>query len=337
MTTIRAIALFVGAFGLLNVLGDVFRPGFDENLWWIDLRFLPVGMAEALLAMSAVALIAYAIRPAMTLGRAMITHALTAALLVFALLNVLMFYRLLLGGAFSTPLPVPLSLGTAVAMAAILYGMCKSELLTAERVIPRTAGVKNSPASWWRWAVVLAACCILFPLGQMYCFGKADYRRHADVIVVFGAGVYADGRPSDALVDRVRTGCDLYKHHLAATIIFSGGPGQGGVHETEAMRKLAIEQGVPPDAILLDPAGVNTQATAANVAAMLPRLGAKRVLAVSHFYHLPRVKLAFGRQNVEVFTVPAKESYFLREMPLYIAREVPGLWVYYLRPFIGEA
>jgi hypothetical protein len=38
------------------------------------------------------------------------------------------------------------------------------------------------------------------------------------------------------------------------------------------------------------------------------------------------------RTGIEVYTVPARETYVLTAMPLYIAREVVALWVYYLRP-----
>ena len=55
-----------------------------------------------------------------------------------------------------------------------------------------------------------------------------------------------------------------------------------------------------------------------------------RVLAVSHFYHLPRVKLESQRLGMEVLTVPAKESYTISKMPVLVAREVAALWKYYL-------
>jgi hypothetical protein len=42
--------------------------------------------------------------------------------------------------------------------------------------------------------------------------------------------------------------------------------------------------------------------------------------------------MAYQRNGWEVYTVPAKESYTLRQMPLFMAREVAALWVYYLRP-----
>lgn len=37
----RALALCLGCFSLLNLIGNFRLPGFDANLWWIDLRALP--------------------------------------------------------------------------------------------------------------------------------------------------------------------------------------------------------------------------------------------------------------------------------------------------------
>jgi len=166
----------------------------------------------------------------------------------------------------------------------------------------------------------------------MFCFGKTDYRRPADVVVVLGARVYADGHPSDALADRVRTACQLYRSGLVKKLLFSGGPGEGAIHETEGMKRMALQLGVKPRDILVDEGGLNTQATVKDTEAICSRLHFSRILVVSHFYHLPRIKLAYQRDGWEVFTVPAKESYLLRQMPYNIAREVAALWVYYLRP-----
>ena len=69
--------------------------------------------------------------------------------------------------------------------------------------------------------------------------------------------------------------------------------------------------------------------------ARLRGLAAALVLVISHAYHLPRVKLAYQRAGWDVFTVPARESYLLRQMPYNMAREVAALWVYYLRPLVS--
>ena len=148
-----------------------------------------------------------------------------------------------------------------------------------------------------------------------------DYRRPADVIVVFGAKAN-DGMPSDALADRVRTACELYRAGLAPQLFLSGGPG-----EPQAMRALAQGLGVPPRAIIEDSAGVNTEATVRNTAALLhPR----RALAVSHFYHLPRVKMTYQRYGLDVLTVPSHNT-VRSSMPFNLAREDAAFWWYYLR------
>ncbi len=45
----------------------------------------------------------------------------------------------------------------------------------------------------------------------------------------------------------------------------------------------------------------------------------------------PRIKLAFQRAGVEVYTVPARESYILRQLPFNMVREVAALWVCYVK------
>ena len=56
-----------------------------------------------------------------------------------------------------------------------------------------------------------------------------------------------------------------------------------------------------------------------------------RVLAVSHFYHLPRIKLSYQRQGLEAYTVPARESRWIPKTPYTVGREVLALWFYYVR------
>ena len=77
---------------------------------------------------------------------------------------------------------------------------------------------------------------MLFPLAQVFFFGTTDYRRQADVAVVFGAQVHDDGSPSTALVDRVTTACDLYHEGTVPVLIMSGAVGESGYDEAEVMR-----------------------------------------------------------------------------------------------------
>lgn len=329
----RMLALFLGGFGLLNLAGEMLRPGFDANLWWIDLRALGPAWSRPLLGFASAALVAWALRPRMGAARRRLTRALVWMLLAASIANCVVFYRLLLGGVIASRFPLPLSLLVAGALAWILSALGKRRDGAGGG-----AAVPVGLASRWRWGVVPAVgvCVVAFTLAQILCFGKTDYRRKADAIVVFGAGVTPDGRCSQALADRVRTACGLFRDGYASRLILSGGPTPGTLHETRAMRDYAIALGVPANRIVLDPDGINTQATVDNTCDLFERLGLGRVLAVSHFYHLPRIKLTYHRGGREVYTVPAERSPPpLTAMPYFVAREIAAIWVYYLRPLTG--
>jgi vancomycin permeability regulator SanA len=319
----RGLALFLGGFALLNIFGNFRAAGFDANIWWIDFRAVPTGLSNTLLLLSAFCLISFAIRPQQSAFRRLLTIACLSVLALVAALNAIEFYVLWIRGSIRAGIPIPFSLFVCGALGMILLSRIhQREPQTLRTLLPAL--------------VICFACAAIFPFAQMLFFGKTDYRRPADIAVVLGARVYADGRPSDALADRVRTACNLYRNGTVKKLLFSGGPGDGSIHETEGMKRMAIQLGVKPDDILLDAHGVNTQATVKNSEALFQQLHASRILVVSHFYHLPRIKLAYHREGWEVYTVPAKESYLLRQMPYNMAREVAALWVYYFRPLAGR-
>jgi vancomycin permeability regulator SanA len=316
----RGLALFLGGFSLLNVFGNLCVTGFDANLWWIDLRALPAFLGNILLLISALCLIAFAIHPQQSAARRLLMLVCLSVLGLVAAVNAIDFYILQIRGSISAGIPIPFSAVVCGALIAILFARNATKSETSRsKFLPVLA--------------ICAACATIFPFAQMLFFGKTDYRRPADIAVVPGARVYADGRPSDALADRVRTACDLYRNGTVKKLLFSGGPGDGAIHETEGMKRMAVQLGVKPEDILLDAHGVNTQATVKNTEAIFQQMHASRVLVVSHFYHLPRIKLAYHREGREVYTVPAKEGYLLRQLPYNMAREVAALWVYYFRPF----
>ncbi len=320
----QGLALFFGTFALVNLAGDLRSEGFDANLWWIDLRVLPAGAARGFLLVGGICLLSFGVRLPRSQWRRWLTVSIASALAAVALFNSIQFYALLAHGVFSAGLPLPLSLLVGVGMALIAREAARM------RSTDRGHGVLPALA-------VCLGCALAFPLAQMLCFGKTDYRRPADVAVVLGARVYRDGRPSDALADRVRTACRLYREGWVRKLILSGGPGDGIISEPESMKRLAVQLGVKPEDILIDPNGLNTQATVRNSEKLCGHLHASRVLVVSHFYHLPRIKLAYRRTGWEVYTVPARESYLLGQLPYNMAREIAALWLYYARPLVNPA
>lgn len=318
----RAIALFLGCFSTFNLIAEARCATFAPNLWWIDLRQLPLLIEWPLMLVSTAMLVAFGTVGIRSNVQRVVSLLTLGLLLLMAVWNVVSFYHLASTGAILVGVPVPLSFAVVAGLGLILR----------EIAVPPTARTRFQRLVM---SGTFALCCGLFPLAMMYCFGKTDYRRPAEAIVVFGARAYADGTPSAVLEDRVRTACQLHREGLARVLVFSGGPGDGAIHETESMRSLAIELGVPAESIVLDANGLNTWSTARNSREWIESLPTRRILAVSHFYHLPRIKLAFHRTGYEVYTVPADEHYRLIWMPLYVAREVVAFWAYYLRAVFG--
>ena len=80
---------------------------------------------------------------------------------------------------------------------------------------------------------------------------------------------------------------------------------------------------VPASAVLDDPDGVNSYATLAN-------LKERDVVAVSHYYHLARIKLTARRMGIACATAPCPMTRHLAKEPYFVARECAAFVSYYL-------
>ena len=317
----RGTALFFGLYSLASALATAVSPSPSQDLWWIDTRFLPGWQAATLTAIAAVLLVAYGVLPRMASWRRALTVAACAVLGVVALQNVTTFYRLWGARSFAPAVAFPLSLVIAIAFG--LLGWAAWTLRPDAR-----SGLAGAAAT----VAALLLVAALFPLAQMAFFGTSDYRAKADAAVVFGAKANSDGSLSSSLDERVRTGVELYKQGLVSTLVMSGAVGDSGVDEPSAMRRAAISAGVPSSAIVLDHKGFDTDGTVAQTTMLFAKSGVRRVLVVSQPYHLPRVKLAYLAAGWDVRTVPAAQGAVpIPQTPLFVAREVPAFWVYWLR------
>ena len=318
----RVLAVWFGALSLLNVLAGLRNPAFDPNIWWIDLRFLPDPVGGILMVAAGTALVVHGLRPASTGWRRTTSLVMVSVVQLIVVWNAIGYYRVWGSGSIEPRSRVPLSL-----VIAILLGLVVLSMLRPAPTIPRRTAI-----------AVIAAVSLTFVVGlpvlQIGFFGTTDYRRPADAIVVFGARVRLDGTPSITLANRVITASEVYRQGLADTIVMTGGIEPTGFDETVVMRDLAVELGVPSAAIVLDPEGDTTSASVANTTRILRDRGLERVLAVSQFYHLPRIKLAYAAAGVEVWTVPARTTSIPQTKGL-ITREIPAFWLYYLRAIVG--
>jgi uncharacterized SAM-binding protein YcdF (DUF218 family) len=325
--SLRGFSLFLGAFTLVGLVGELRGRTTDVSLWWIDLRDLPPMLRIGLLGALSGLLVLWAIRSAPSRRLRLATAALCGLFALLAIRDSVRFVGVSGSGLVHTSLPVPFSILVAAALGIHAIGILRAGPVDHGRTVRTWLGLGAAVAVW----------AAAFPLAQMFFFGTTDYRRPADAAVIFGARVYASGAPSPLLADRIRTGVELYEAGLVPTLIMSGGDGADGFNEAQVMRDVAIADGVDPAAIVVDAAGVTTEATVANSMALLAPNGdaAPRVIAVSQAYHLPRVQLSFATAGIDVLTVPAADLVPIGEMPLLIARELPAFWVYYLRVCLG--
>src|SRR5439155_8645205 len=100
-----------------------------------------------------------------------------------------------------------------------------------------------------------------------------DEAQRADIIVVLGAAEYR-GKPSPVLRARLDHALDLYKKGLAPRILTTGGAGLDPVYtEGTVGRSYLVSQGVPSEAIMVEPEGESTVYSTAAAAESMRRMG----------------------------------------------------------------
>ncbi len=134
--------------------------------------------------------------------------------------------------------------------------------------------------------------------------GRADQAQPADVIVVLGARLLPDGRPSDDLKERTWHGVELYRAGWAHNVICTGGPTAGHSSGAAVAKRLAVSWGVPEEQIFLAEDCLITSDEARRTAAVMAEHGWQRAILVSHPLHVYRVKLLFEREGVITYTSP---------------------------------
>jgi vancomycin permeability regulator SanA len=316
----RGFSLFIGGFTLVSVFGSLRHAHADFTIWWVAVPAVGRVAAGVLLVLFSAALLGYVVAPRMRPWRRWPTVGLVLAFAVITAWNGVDFYLAWRSGEMRPGLPVPLSFVVCAVLAYVAWAALRPPAPRRRRLA--AAAVLTATA---------AACLLLFPVAQVFFFGETDYRRAADAVVVFGAQVHRDGHPSTSLKDRMTTAVQLYEDGLVTHVIVSGGVGESGFNEALVMRDMAVEAGVPEERVVVDSNGVSTNATVADTVPFFGEDGWTRILAVSQYYHLPRIKLAYQRAGWNVFTVPAGTSSPIPQTPRFVVREIPAFWVYYLR------
>jgi len=160
--------------------------------------------------------------------------------------------------------------------------------------------------------------------------GLTDYDGSADVAVILGNRVYADGSLSEWLKGRTDAALKLYKEKKVKKISASGGIStkeNGGYPEGKAMKEYLIRNGVPAEDVIEDNKGVNTYWTAKNYLQYSKINHYKSVIVVTQFYHITRTKYIFRKIGVSNVHDVSSEEYSWRDI-VGTLREVPAFYKY---------
>lgn len=131
---------------------------------------------------------------------------------------------------------------------------------------------------------------------------EAAFLSDVDCILVLGCLVHDSGRPSDMLSDRLRRGVSLFDVGAAPKLLMSGDHGRENYDEVDAMKRYAVEAGIPSEDIFMDHAGFSTYESLYRARDVFQ---AKRVLIVTQEYHLYRALHIAKRLGLEAWGVGA--------------------------------
>lgn len=129
-----------------------------------------------------------------------------------------------------------------------------------------------------------------------------------ETVLVFGGGMKENGQMTDMQKDRVMKAVELFYADKIHMMVMTGDDGRNNVDEVTAMKELALNQGIPEGAIVVDPHGYNTYTSCKRASEVY---GLSRVVGVSQNFHLHRIEFLCEKMGVDVIPVSAD----LREYP----------------------
>ena len=306
----RGAALGIAIITSFNLL-EVFAYNTSAvNNWLCNFRMVTQPLSIAILAMMATALLMYSMKPALPGTVWMATIALVTIVALFTAWDLWEVTQRVPADLRQTAMSRPLGILMLLAVAGmgILVG--------------------DSPVAYGKSSILtIALSCLLTLLGfvvvtlQSGSMGDPIPADAVPVILVLGCTVDSDGAPSEALADRVATGSKLQVDGHGKLLVLSGGPGEGTVTESQAMQKLAIAGGVPESALQLDPAGISVTNSLQFVITLQELKDDRRVIVVSHWYQLARIRMLGRHAGLQVIAVPAAQEHALFNQNRLYAQE----------------
>jgi vancomycin permeability regulator SanA len=143
------------------------------------------------------------------------------------------------------------------------------------------------------------------------------------VAIVFGAGIRPDGSATPMLADRVDAAVALFRAGKVQRILMTGDNGSQGYNEVAAMRRRAIDMGVPADRVNMDYAGFRTYDSCYRAKVVF---GVTKAVLVTQGYHLPRALYLANSFGIDAVGLKAGYDWYGGQY-FFLARESAALFV----------
>lgn len=184
---------------------------------------------------------------------------------------------------------------------------------------------------WFRIPLVLIVLWISLHMVVITWQGLQNDPHPADVAIVLGNRVYADGSLANWTKGRVDRALELYREGKVKRIFCSGGlGGEDHFPEGTAMRNYLLAQGVPDSAVVADNEGVNSYATAVDFNAWNEERKYRKVIVVSQFYHISRSVYILRKTGFQGAIYSASSKQYQFKDLFGTLREVPAFYKYML-------
>jgi uncharacterized SAM-binding protein YcdF (DUF218 family) len=161
--------------------------------------------------------------------------------------------------------------------------------------------------------------------------GGRDEAQKADAIIILGARVEGSGEPGPDLLERTLHAVDLFHEGMAPFLVCTGGYPNERLSAASVARRLAVSEGVPPDAVLRADGSMTTREDAIRARDLMFSRGWRTAILVSHPLHLERARFLFEDQGVDVYTSPTSTRLDMipwKTRAWLTARETAGiLWI----------
>lgn len=164
---------------------------------------------------------------------------------------------------------------------------------------------------------------------------RQDARPTSDAIVVLGSAQY-NGVPSSIFEARLEHARELYEEGVAPVVVTVGGKATGDTTtEAEAGRDYLAQNGVPEDALLAVPEGVDTLESVRAVAAEFADRDWNSAVLVSDPWHAMRAERMAEDAGLDAASSPTRQGpavqtratqfrYILRETAAYLLYRATG-------------